>query len=215
MSTQQILILPGDGIGPEVVPVAVAVLEAVAARHALSLSFESALVGGCAIDETGEPLPAETLTKARESRAVLLGAVGGPRWDDLPTASRPERGLLGLRSELELFANLRPALLFPPLAAASSLKSELVAGLDILIVRELTGGIYFGEPRGVEVVDNERRGFNTYVYSDTEYGDALTSLPGDCEEVSGEEATFYCEGMYYRAFYQGNKVVYVPESSLD
>jgi len=168
MSTQQILILPGDGIGPEVVPVAVAVLEAVAARHALSLSFESALVGGCAIDETGEPLPAETLTKARESRAVLLGAVGGPRWDDLPTASRPERGLLGLRSELELFANLRPALLFPPLAAASSLKSELVAGLDILIVRELTGGIYFGEPRGVEVVDNERRGFNTYVYSEHE-----------------------------------------------
>ena len=168
MSTQQILILPGDGIGPEVVPVAVAVLEAVAARHDMSLSFESALVGGCAIDETGEPLPADTLMKARDSRAVLLGAVGGPKWDDLPTASRPERGLLGLRSELELFANLRPALLFPPLAAASSLKSELVAGLDILIVRELTGGIYFGEPRGVEVVDNERRGFNTYVYSEHE-----------------------------------------------
>lgn len=168
MSKQQILILPGDGIGPEVVPVAVEVLKAAAARFGLDLSFDSGLVGGIAIDETGAPLPAETLTKARHARAVLLGSVGGPKWDELPTATRPERGLLGLRSELGLFANLRPALLFPPLAAASSLKTELVAGLDILIVRELTGGIYFGEPRGIEVVDNERRGFNTYVYSEHE-----------------------------------------------
>jgi 3-isopropylmalate dehydrogenase len=113
-------------------------------------------------------LPAATLAKAKAARAVLLGAVGGPRWDDLPTLERPERGLLGLRSELELFANLRPALLFEPLAHASSLKAELVAGLDILIVRELTGGIYFGEPRGIEVVANERRGFNTYVYTEHE-----------------------------------------------
>ena len=166
--TQNILILPGDGIGPDVVQVAVAVLERAAGQHGLSLSFDEALVGGRAIDETGSPLPAETLEKAKNSRAVLLGAVGGPKWDDLPTLERPERGLLGLRSGLELFANLRPAILFGPLADASSLKPELVADLDILIVRELTGGIYFGEPRGVEVVDNERRGFNTYVYSEHE-----------------------------------------------
>jgi 3-isopropylmalate dehydrogenase len=166
--SQEILILAGDGIGPEVVPVAVEVLKTAARAHDLELSFDSALVGGIAIDEAGSPLPEETLVKARSARAVLLGAVGGPKWDDLPTSARPERGLLGLRSELELFANLRPALLFPPLAAASSLKPDLVAGLDILIVRELTGGIYFGEPRGIEVVDNERRGFNTYVYTEHE-----------------------------------------------
>jgi 3-isopropylmalate dehydrogenase len=139
--SQRILILPGDGIGPDVVSVAVAVLEAVAARHGLDIELDEALVGGRAIDETGSPLPEETLAMARESRAVLLGAVGGPKWDDLPTLERPERGLLGLRAGLELFANLRPAILFEPLAAASSLKPELVANLDILIVRELTGGI--------------------------------------------------------------------------
>lgn len=166
--SQRILVLPGDGIGPDVVSVAVAVLERVADQHGLDIVLDSGLVGGRAIDETGSPLPSETLEKAKASRAVLLGAVGGPRWDDLPTLSRPERGLLGLRSGLELFANLRPAILFEPLAAASSLKPELVANLDILIVRELTGGIYFGEPRGIEVVNNERRGFNTYVYSEHE-----------------------------------------------
>jgi 3-isopropylmalate dehydrogenase len=167
-ATQKILTLPGDGIGPDVVKVAVAVLERAAALHGLSLELDEGLVGGRAIDQTGSPLPAETLEKAKNSRAVLLGAVGGPKWDDLPTLERPERGLLGLRAGLELFANLRPAILFGPLADASSLKPELVADLDILIVRELTGGIYFGEPRGVEVVDNERRGFNTYVYSEHE-----------------------------------------------
>lgn len=165
---QKILVLPGDGIGPDVVKVAVAVLERAAELYGLSVSLDEALVGGRAIDETGSPLPAETLEKAKASRAVLLGAVGGPKWDDLPTLERPERGLLGLRAGLELFANLRPAILFAPLAGASSLKPELVADLDILIVRELTGGIYFGEPRGVEVVNNERRGFNTYVYSEHE-----------------------------------------------
>jgi 3-isopropylmalate dehydrogenase len=167
-ATQKILILPGDGIGPDVVSVAVAVLTRTAELHGLSLSLDEALVGGRAIDATGSPLPAETLDKAKDCRAVLLGAVGGPKWDDLPTLERPERGLLGLRAGLELFANLRPAILFGPLAGASSLKPELVADLDILIVRELTGGIYFGEPRGVEVVNNERRGFNTYVYSEHE-----------------------------------------------
>lgn len=163
-----ILVLPGDGIGAEVVAVARAVMEVAARQFEVPLTFDEALVGGAAIDATGEPLPAETLQRAKAARAVLLGAVGGPRWDDLPTLKRPERGLLGLRAGLELFANLRPALLFGPLAAASSLKAELVADLDILIVRELTGGIYFGEPRGIETVNNERRGFNTYVYSEHE-----------------------------------------------
>jgi 3-isopropylmalate dehydrogenase len=150
------------------VPVARTVMEAAARRFRVPLQFTEGLVGGAAIDQTGTPLPPETLAKALEARAVLLGAVGGPKWDDLPTLQRPERGLLGLRSQLGLFANLRPALLFAPLAAASSLKAELVADLDILIVRELTGGLYFGEPRGIEVVDNERRGFNTAVYFEHE-----------------------------------------------
>lgn len=166
--TKEILVLPGDGIGTEVVAVARTVMETVAARFGVPLALTEGLVGGIAIDQTGSPLPAETLGLARTARAVLLGAVGGPKWDDLPTLKRPERGLLGLRSELGLFANLRPALLFAPLAGASSLKPELVADLDILIVRELTGGIYFGEPRGIETVNNERRGFNTYVYSEHE-----------------------------------------------
>jgi 3-isopropylmalate dehydrogenase len=165
---QEILVLSGDGIGVEVVPVARTVMETVGRRFGVPLRFTEGLVGGIAIDQTGTPLPAETLAKAQAARAVLLGAVGGPKWDDLPTLQRPERGLLGLRSQLGLFANLRPALLFEPLAGASSLKPELVAGLDILIVRELTGGIYFGEPRGIETVNNERRGFNTYVYAEHE-----------------------------------------------
>ncbi|MFU8816874.1 MAG: 3-isopropylmalate dehydrogenase [Pseudomonadales bacterium] len=166
--SHEVLVLAGDGIGVEVVPVARTVMETVARRLQIPLTFTEGLVGGIAIDQTGTPLPGETLAKALQARAVLLGAVGGPKWDDLPMLQRPERGLLGLRSQLGLFANLRPALLFGPLAAASSLKPELVADLDILIVRELTGGIYFGEPRGIEVVNNERRGFNTYVYSEHE-----------------------------------------------
>jgi len=165
---QEILVLPGDGIGAEVVPVARAVMQAAASRFDIPLRFTEGLVGGIAIDQSGTPLPGETLAKAHTARAVLLGAVGGPKWDDLATLQRPERGLLGLRSQLGLFANLRPALLFAPLAGASSLKPELVADLDILIVRELTGGIYFGEPRGIETVNNERRGFNTYVYAEHE-----------------------------------------------
>ena len=164
---KKILVLPGDGIGPEVVAEAVSVLE-VAVAGTLELEFDEALVGGVALDTSGEPLPEATMEAAREADAVLLGAVGGPKWEDLPMAQRPERGLLGLRSGLALFANLRPALTFAPLAASSSLKSELVAGLDILIVRELTGGIYFGEPRGVSVDRGVRRGVNTYVYDEHE-----------------------------------------------
>jgi 3-isopropylmalate dehydrogenase len=185
---KEILILPGDGIGAEVVAVARTVMEAAARRFDIPLYFTEGVVGGIAIDQTGNPLPGETLAKAQQARAVLLGAVGGPKWDDLPTLQRPERGLLGLRSELGLFANLRPALLFAPLAAASSLKPELVAGLDILIVRELTGGIYFGEPRGIETVNNERRGFNTYVYSEHE----IERIARVAFELAGKRAGRLC-----------------------
>ena len=168
MSSKTVLVLPGDGIGPEVVSQAVRVMQVAAAAADIDLTLTEGLIGGCAIDATGSPLPDATLTAARSVDAVLLGAVGGPKWDALPMDRRPERGLLGLRAGLELFANLRPALLFAPLADASSLKRELVEDLDILIVRELTGGIYFGEPRGIEVVDNRRRGFNTDTYDETE-----------------------------------------------
>ena len=165
---KKVLLMPGDGIGQEVVAAATEVMQAAAQQSGCNLEISEALVGGAAIDATGEPLPSATLAAAEQVDAVLLGGVGGPKWDDLPTHLRPEKGLLGLRQGLGLFANLRPALLSAPLAAASSLKAELVADLDILIIRELTGGIYFGEPRGVEIRDNERVGFNTLVYSEHE-----------------------------------------------
>jgi 3-isopropylmalate dehydrogenase len=167
--TKKILILPGDGIGPEIVAEAVKVLDCLRAEFDLAVETEQALVGGAAYDDCGQPLPPASLELARQADAVLLGAVGGPRWESLDIALRPEKALLGLRSELELFANLRPALLYPQLADASTLKPELVAGLDLMIVRELTGGIYFGQPRGVRVLDNgERQGFNTLVYAESE-----------------------------------------------
>lgn len=167
--TRHVLVLPGDGIGPEIMTHVVRLLEAARDTAGLALEWSEGLVGGAALDAHGTPLPEATLDAARGADAVLFGAVGGPKWDALPMARRPERGLLGLRAGLGLFANLRPAILFPQLAAASSLKPELVAGLDLLIVRELTGGIYFGEPRGVETTaDGERRGFNTYVYAESE-----------------------------------------------
>ncbi len=167
--TRNILILPGDYIGPEVMAEAVRVLRAADERFGLAVELEYGLLGGAAIDATGEPLPAATLAHAREADAILLGAVGGPKWDAVERHLRPERGLLGIRSELGLFGNLRPALLYPQLADASSLKPEVVSGLDILIVRELTGGIYFGQPRGIRTLDNgEREGFNTYVYRESE-----------------------------------------------
>lgn len=167
--THNVLILPGDGIGTEIVAEAERVLLAVAEKHAISLQLSHALIGGSAIDATGSPLPEETLTQARAADAILLGAVGGQKWDGLEMAKRPEKGLLGLRSNLELFANLRPAILFPQLASASTLKPEVVSGLDLLIVRELTGGIYFGQPRGERINDKgEREGFNTYIYNESE-----------------------------------------------
>lgn len=167
--SKNILILPGDGIGPEIVAEAERVLARVNEKFGLGLSFQQGLVGGAAIDAHGVPLPDETLQAAKEADAILLGAVGGPKWDALDTAIRPEKGLLGLRSNLKLFANLRPAILYPQLASASSLKPEVVAGLDILIVRELTGGIYFGQPRGIRTLESGiRQGYNTYVYDETE-----------------------------------------------
>ncbi len=165
----KVLVLPGDGIGPEIVAEAIKVLDVLNAKSGVDVSIDNGLVGGAAYDVHGHPLPEETLAKARDCDAILLGAVGGKKWESLDIAVRPEKGLLGLRAELELFANLRPALLYPQLADASSLKPELVAGLDLMIVRELTGGIYFGQPRGVRTLDNgEREGFNTLVYSESE-----------------------------------------------
>ncbi len=167
--TRRVLVLPGDHIGPEVVREARRVLEVVAAGFGLALELDEGLIGGAALEASGEPLPAETLASARHADAILLGAVGGPEWDQVERDLRPERGLLKIRSELGLFGNLRPAILYPQLAAASSLRPEVVAGLDILIVRELTGGIYFGEPRGIRTLENgEREGYNTYVYKESE-----------------------------------------------
>jgi 3-isopropylmalate dehydrogenase len=163
----RVCLLPGDGIGPEIVTETVRVLEALRG-DGLGFEFETGLLGGCAVDATGQPFPEATRKLALDSDAVLLGAVGGPKWDGLPREQRPERGLLGIRKELNLFANLRPAILYPELANASSLKPEIVAGLDILIVRELTGDIYFGQPRGIREEGGERVGFNTMVYSESE-----------------------------------------------
>ena len=169
--SHRILLLPGDGIGPEVVEQARRVLVATARVFDLDLIFDSADLGGVAIDRHGDPYPESTRLLARQADAILLGAVGGPKWDTLPAAQRPERGLLAIRSDLDLFCNLRPAMLYPQLADASSLKPDLVAGLNLLIVRELTGGIYFGEPRGVETsAGGVRRGFNTDVYDEDEIG---------------------------------------------
>lgn len=166
--TKKIAVLPGDGIGQEIIAEAVKVIEALKA-DGLDIEMEHGLVGGTAYDETGSPLPEATLKLAKESDAILLGAVGGYKWESLDIAVRPEKGLLGLRAELDLFANLRPAILYPQLADASTLKPEVVSGLDIMIVRELTGGIYFGEPRGVRILENgERQGYNTLVYKESE-----------------------------------------------
>ena len=163
-----ILLLSGDGIGPEIMHEASRVLDRVNDRYSLGLMMETRLIGGAAIDATGEPLPAETLAKAKQSEAVILGAVGGPKWDSLSMDKRPEKVLLKIRAGMDLFANLRPALLYPELASASTLKEHVVSGLDLLIVRELIGGIYFGEPRGIEGEPGQRVGFNTDRYSESE-----------------------------------------------
>jgi len=160
----KICVLPGDGIGPEIIAEAVRVLQALD----LGAELEYADLGGCAIDNANDPFPQATQDLVKAADAVLLGAVGGPKWDNNPRELRPERGLLRIRKDLNLFANLRPAILYPELANASSLKPEIVAGLDILIVRELTGDIYFGQPRGIEMRNGERYGFNTMHYTESE-----------------------------------------------
>ena len=163
----RIAVLAGDGIGPEIVAEALKVLT-VLRNEGLQVETTAAPVGGAAVDLHGDPLPDTTLALCRDAHAILFGAIGGPRYDVLPREQRPERGLLRLRKELDLFANLRPAQVFPQLAAASALKADVVAGLDILIIRELTGDIYFGEPRGIRIDNGERVGFNTMIYSESE-----------------------------------------------
>ncbi|OCQ99028.1 3-isopropylmalate dehydrogenase [Nostoc sp. MBR 210] len=165
----RITLLPGDGIGPEIMAVAVDVLKVVGKKFDIEFAFQEALIGGAAIDATGEPLPAATLDTCRNSDSVLLAAIGGYKWDTLPSHQRPEAGLLGLRAGLGLFANLRPAQILPQLIDASTLKREVVEGVDIMVVRELTGGIYFGKPKGIfETETGEKRGVNTMVYSESE-----------------------------------------------
>ena len=168
MITKKILVTPGDGIGPEVTGQAIQVLKSIAPRFELQLELTEKPVGGAAYDIAGTPIPDETLEAAKNSDAILLGAVGGPKWEPLEFSVRPERGLLKLRSDLELYANLRPAAIYGDLGNASTLKPEVVDGADLMVVRELTGGIYFGEPRGVEVRNGERVGFNTLIYSESE-----------------------------------------------
>src|ERR687886_2613549 len=165
----RITLLPGDGIGPEIMAVAVDVLKALGEQLDIGFEFQEALIGGAAIDLMGEPLPSDTLEMCHNSHAVLLAAIGGYKWDTLPRHLRPETGLLGLRAGLGLFANLRPATILPQLIDASSLKREVVEGVDIMVVRELTGGIYFGQPRGVFTTETgEKRGVNTMAYTEAE-----------------------------------------------
>jgi len=169
MSNKKLLILAGDGIGPEVMAQVRRVIDWMAKKRNIKFDLTEGLIGGASYDKFGHPLTDETMADAFAADAVLLGAVGGPKWDDLPFEVKPERGLLRLRKDLELFANLRPAFVFDALAEASSLKTDLVKGLDIMIVRELTGGVYFGQPRGITTLPNgERQGLNTQVYTTSE-----------------------------------------------
>ena len=166
---RKILLLPGDGIGPEVMAEVEKIIKWFNSKKSLDFEIDKDLVGGAAYDKHGSPITDEAFYKAQESAAVILGAVGGPKWDNLDFSKKPERALLKLRKELKLFANLRPAICFKQLVDASSLKPELVSDLDLLFVRELTGGIYFGEPRGIKPIDNgERKGINTHVYTSSE-----------------------------------------------
>ena len=165
MATYRIAVLPGDGIGADVTAEALRVLGVVAKEGGLGLEHEEGLIGGAAIDAKGTPLPDATLGICREADAILFGAVGGPRWDHLRPEQRPERGILRIRKEFDLYANLRPARLYPMLVDSSPLKRSVVEGADLMVIRELTGGLYFGEPRGIEGSGDARRGFNTMTYT--------------------------------------------------
>lgn len=189
MDAKKILVLPGDGIGPEIVSEAVKVIDALIAGYGLQVALSHEVIGGAAIDAVGAPLPDKTLHEARAADAILLGAVGGPKWDKLAMEQRPEKGLLRIRSELCVFANLRPATLFPELIEASTLKPEVVSALDIMIVRELTGGIYFGHPRGVQhLPSGERQGVNTLVYSESE----IRRIARIAFEIAGKRLKSVC-----------------------
>ena len=188
-ANKRLLILPGDGIGPEVLGEVRRVIDWMEKRRAATFDITEGLVGGAAYDVHGTPITDETMAQAMEADAVLLGAVGGPKWDDLPFADKPERGLLRLRKDMDLFANLRPAVVFDALADASTLKEEVIKGLDIMIVRELTGGIYFGEPRGIEdLPDGTRRGVNTQVYTTPE----IQRVARVAFELAGKRANRVC-----------------------
>ncbi len=188
-ANKRLLILPGDGIGPEVMGEVRRIIDWMAKRRAATFDIKEGLVGGAAYDVHGTPITDETMARAMEADAVLLGAVGGPKWDDLPFADKPERALLRLRKDMDLFANLRPAVVFDALADASTLKEEVIKGLDIMIVRELTGGIYFGEPRGIEdLPDGTRRAVNTQVYTTPE----IQRVARVAFELAGKRANRVC-----------------------
>ena len=185
---ERVILLPGDGIGPEVTREARRVLEVAAEAHGAKLAFEEALIGGASIDAHGVPLADDVVESCRSARAVLLGAVGGPAWDAMPVDTRPEKGLLRIRKELGLFANLRPASVFPALQAASTLRPDVIEGIDLLVVRELTGGLYFGEPRGRSDVDGRREARNTLVYDEHEI-DRITRVAFDAARLRRSHLT--------------------------